>query len=499
MKKRMLAILLSVLMMLSLLSVTTLAETSPKIHYSANVPVIDTTGVKTLLISESTFSFHCQTTMPADSSVENIKTNGIGRITHTFGESIKDKRQVPGNIGDQIMMIERRSRGSETASLWKVFVYFLGWNTKPDGTGTTYAPGDKNVEFTTDTTLYAMWGAKYTVDYYSLVSGESSRKKLGSAEMTGVINSPISVLPGTAKGELDCYKPTGEYPSGKQVSSANVSYDGKSVVDVEYITGFTLRYAVSEECKEWGTITGSNETFSMASAISVAGAKAEVKPGCRFVEWIDKDTNETVSTNPIFVPEEPETGWRGATFLAVFEPCKIEYSLDMPDGLSYGFDIPKVGNASVSITGTGLSCDGLGDLCQKSMLPGKNPTTVYGSTGQPLVALNANRQVINVYFLGWSTEPGGLGDIYFVGETPSFEKEVTTLYAIWSIRPSKMAYPDQMISGEKGTDKEATSKEKSTSPVTKDTSILLMIMLVVLFITGLGFRFYSTKIQKSGR
>ncbi len=494
MKKRVLAILLSMLMLVSLFPMTTLA-TSPKIHYSDNIPVIDTTGIKTLLPSYSTYTFHCQTTIPADSNVENIKANGLAHVTQVFGEHIRDNRTVAGNIGDEFMMIERRSRGTEPATLWKVFVFFLGWNTKPDGTGTTYAPGDKNIEFTTDTTLYAMWGAKYTVNYYSLISGETgSRKELGSAVLTGMINSPITVSAGSAKGELDAFKPKAAAPSGKQVKNANVSFDGKSTVEVEYKTGFVLRYAISGECEEWGEVTGSDETFVLnGETPSVVGAKAEAKPGCRFVKWMNKDTNETVSTDPVFVPKEPEGGWEGASFVAVFEPCKIEYSLDMPNGLSYGFDIPKVGNASVTITGTGLAFNGLGDLCQKTMLPGEKPATIYGSSGQPLAALTAARQVVDVYFLGWSTEPDGRGTIFSVGERPTFEEEVTTLYAVWSTKKMNrgtIAGPGQAVD-------EGAEKEEPTSPSTGDSgALLLMMLLAALFIAGFGFSFYSMKTKQ---
>ncbi len=42
--------------------------------------------------------------------------------------------------------------------------FFKGWNTRPDGSGTKYAPGD-TFNITENTTLYAMWDTYYTVNY----------------------------------------------------------------------------------------------------------------------------------------------------------------------------------------------------------------------------------------------------------------------------------------------------------------------------------------------
>lgn len=42
---------------------------------------------------------------------------------------------------------------------------FLGWNTAPDGSGTTYTIGQE-VELTSDITLYAQWLQLFTVTYY---------------------------------------------------------------------------------------------------------------------------------------------------------------------------------------------------------------------------------------------------------------------------------------------------------------------------------------------
>ena len=44
---------------------------------------------------------------------------------------------------------------------------FLGWNTAPDGSGTSYASGQE-IDLRNDLTLYAQWKKAYTITYYKI-------------------------------------------------------------------------------------------------------------------------------------------------------------------------------------------------------------------------------------------------------------------------------------------------------------------------------------------
>ncbi len=52
-----------------------------------------------------------------------------------------------------------------TGALVKTGATFGGWNTKADGTGTTYVPGQKFTMGASNVTLYAKWGIFYSVTY----------------------------------------------------------------------------------------------------------------------------------------------------------------------------------------------------------------------------------------------------------------------------------------------------------------------------------------------
>ncbi len=54
---------------------------------------------------------------------------------------------------------------SSAEGLERNYLVFTSWNTKPDGTGEKYMPGDKYMQ-KADITLYAMWAEKITVTYY---------------------------------------------------------------------------------------------------------------------------------------------------------------------------------------------------------------------------------------------------------------------------------------------------------------------------------------------
>lgn len=70
---------------------------------------------------------------------------------------------------------------------------FLGWNTAADGTGTTYIPNDdgrKVITLTADTTLYAMWSKKFTVEWVADYTDPATTLKAPEEVDEGTIPTP---------------------------------------------------------------------------------------------------------------------------------------------------------------------------------------------------------------------------------------------------------------------------------------------------------------------
>ena len=66
---------------------------------------------------------------------------------------------------------------------------FLGWNTADDGSGTTYNAGDK-ITLTVDTTLYAMWSKKFTVEWVADYTKPATTLKAPEEVDEGTIPTP---------------------------------------------------------------------------------------------------------------------------------------------------------------------------------------------------------------------------------------------------------------------------------------------------------------------
>lgn len=78
---------------------------------------------------------------------------------NTAGNAPEGTKTLTPNTKYQILP----NSGNMTKVIDGIEVDFLGWNTKADGTGTTYQPGD-TITVTEDLSLYAMWD---TVDVYN--------------------------------------------------------------------------------------------------------------------------------------------------------------------------------------------------------------------------------------------------------------------------------------------------------------------------------------------
>ena len=83
--------------------------------------------------------------------------------TITYDANGATDGDVPADQEDILYNTATTVRGN-TGSLVKTGYTFGGWNTEPDGTGTTYAAGSGSISPTdVTTTLYAMWGREFSL------------------------------------------------------------------------------------------------------------------------------------------------------------------------------------------------------------------------------------------------------------------------------------------------------------------------------------------------
>ena len=83
---------------------------------------------------------------------------------------------------------------TNTGNLAKTGYTFAGWNTKTDGTGTTYTAGTGTFTISANTTLYAKWTANtYTVKW--IVDGKTARTDTGVAYNTSKTAPAVSPIP----------------------------------------------------------------------------------------------------------------------------------------------------------------------------------------------------------------------------------------------------------------------------------------------------------------
>lgn len=109
---------------------------------------------------------------------------------------------------------------------------FDGWNTKADGTGISYKPGD-TFNITSNIDLYAQWklgGAKYTVEHYLQdINGDGyTRAEVDTEILSGTVEEEVKAIPKTYRG----FTENTTHASRKE--SGVVASDGSLVLRLYY-------------------------------------------------------------------------------------------------------------------------------------------------------------------------------------------------------------------------------------------------------------------------
>lgn len=181
---------------------------------------------------------------------------------------------------------------------------FTGWNTKKDGTGTTYQKGDK-FEITDNTTLYAQWKAKeyfFTVNYLW-----DNTPILNIPSTTGSDALGTEVIPNT---DIDGYT----LISGQQTSM--MIGTGENVLNLNYYKNVTL--TANSDTKTYDgtehTVTGYTAkdnkdnlveglTFTGVASPSVSGTDADT-----YDVTFSANAKNAISTDKLYIVTDTVNG-----------------------------------------------------------------------------------------------------------------------------------------------------------------------------------------------
>lgn len=138
----------------------------------------------------------------------------------------------------------------ETSIVPVMGYYFRGWNTAPDGSGTTYANGDI-VKVTGDLKLYAQWSNKYTVTYK-----HTNKTNLYGDDETGHMECYALFINGQEMPDLGKF-------SENNVPVYEVDYGSSIRVKVNHYLGNNITYDASDCHVYWnGTMVKSGHTWT---------------------------------------------------------------------------------------------------------------------------------------------------------------------------------------------------------------------------------------------
>lgn len=315
---------------------------------------------------------------------------------------------------------------------------FKNWNTKADGTGTTYNQGSTAAAVGPYTVLYAQWTPiKYTVKfafdeirllpanfYYSaevLYNGsvgmppEPQQKK---AIVDYDINTNIAMSTANLAKWIDTLPLASKFTHSVQKFQGWDLYYYNTNVN-KYVGGyyrFPAYTEVKQLCDEDGDVA---YMFPAWGGLDAYVCLPEVScPGYDFIGWMNDRTIETSTDSVWYIPENGgglylPTG--NQTLYAWWEPCQYEITLvQTMDGRN-----PDIaGDATVTMT--------FDQVCPDVTAP----------------------QIERYVFVGYNTKPDGTGEWYY-GEADRdthittsggktwtvYDGSVTTLYAQW--RPDK--------------------------------------------------------------
>lgn len=348
------------------------------------------------IVPKGTISLHYDANLAPGYSVDNLSlpdtVNGTKEISSTVGYAKKNSNNIGLN-----QRVKCKDDGDAVVQDDK-YVTFTGWNTAPDGTGTSYKPNEA-ITIDKDTTLYAQWEytpdlttgtlkvQKIVVDQEKKLTNEEFTMKLDVTGLTGKLyDSNGKFLDDKISSESFTLK-HGEYalftlPVNSKVTVTETStgdytpsYDKQSVTIKQ---GATSIITVTNTYKAPTPVEQDNITVNVKKTVS--GTYGDVKKsftlkvGYRTEEngditWFDSksftnnhtETYDTVPSGAYLVIEETDA--TGYTMTAKFGENAAAtqanyYVVTSPSALTANTDV-TVNNKRDAIPDTGVALDAL--------------------------------------------------------------------------------------------------------------------------------------------
>lgn len=357
---------------------------------------------------------------------------------------------------------------------------FKGWNTKADGSGTSYT-NSQSVSNLTSTngstvTLYAQWTANtYT---YNIVYKSSTGKALGTSTVAGTFGSSKSVSAPAKTGYTT--------PSAQTVVFDSTS--AKTITFTYPVVNYTISYSLNG-----GSVSGNPSSYNIESnAITL---KNPSKTGNTFKGWTG--SNGTTVQTSVSIPsgsignKSYTANWNVNSYTATFNGNggSAGTSITKPYGSQLG-TLPTSSRTGYTFRGWFTAASGGTQITATTTMPASNVTyyaqwtantytinyNANGGTGTTASsshtygvakALTSNGFSRTGYtFLGWSTSPSATTATYTNGQSvsnlSSTNGATITLYAVWKVNSYTLTFNPNG-----GTVSETSRKVAQGSPLGK--------------------------------
>lgn len=426
---------------------------------------------------------------------------------------------------------------------------FLGWNTKEDGSGKTYQPGDL-YDVNQDggnATLYAQWEkAKYNINVklnggtlndgtynslkdFSIVKYAGDKFNIGipTKEKNNFLGWTPNTLNGDAPTDFTANKSgtmvtskhkeqTGTYESGYDQNSSQALYVDGAIWNNVQNTSSTSKYNTVQSGK---MKLKAGHTYKVMGGLIVKGLtdSSGNSIAANVNLRLRSNSNQKVSESDCTKISSNGTSCRPSfeiTPKSDIDDATFEISVEIPSGtkatrllLTYEFGIV---DTTTGVEGVGTEAEGtMGEgnfTLTAQWAPwkhtvrydanAKNDTSVKGipasqsKTANVDIKLNSGVPTRNGYtFLGWNTQADGNGTAYATGATYTHDQDggTVTLYAQWTPWKHVLHY-------NKNVPTSSTSQTVSNMPVdqTKTFGQLMTISNLVPTRKGYTFKGWST-------
>lgn len=429
-------------------------------------------------------------------SFGNYGTATVGEeFTLTYSGNSNTSGSAPssatGGVGANI------SVASNSGSLVRAGYSFGGWNTKADGTGTTYSVGSTYSMPQNGGTLYALWvPAQYRLTYDANGGESAPTSQLRNAGSVSALSSTAAVRSGYTFDGWNTQDDGNGTSYAAAASFTMPSQDTTLYAQWTQLTG-TLAYNANN-----GTTTQASTTGNVSATVSVATGANTNRSGYTFAGWNTQaaggGTDYAAGTTFTYVNAT-------TTLYAQWTPVlySVTYSANGGTGSVSGLNNAKVGDLITVAAGTGLSRTGYTFQRWDTQANGSGTSRVSASTftmpaaNVALYAVwevsdysliyNANGGAIapdavlvpfnttqtlssgglmtppdGKRLVGWNTQADGEGTSYVLGGSLTMPASTVTLYAQWVPSNVKITYNGNGGSG---------VPAESTSPLNQSYSI----------------------------